>query len=150
MGVRYPPVMPAKAGIQAFLLDSRQSLSPQAFGGEHAGMTSEDIGHLHNVALHSETISRLPRSPRGIEGETGERAGSCFDTSQVRTMTLPIGFAIGTKGGVRRIDDIDVSAGIHVAPDDILFDDQGIAFESVSHRLRHEENISGAVRTRFN
>jgi hypothetical protein len=26
-------------------LDSRQSLSPQALGGEHAGMISRDYGH---------------------------------------------------------------------------------------------------------
>jgi hypothetical protein len=32
-------VMLAKAGIQVYLLDSRQSLSPQALSGEHAGMT---------------------------------------------------------------------------------------------------------------
>ena len=45
MGVYPLPVMPAKAGIQAFLLDSRQSLSPQVLGGEHAGMTFWDNGH---------------------------------------------------------------------------------------------------------
>jgi hypothetical protein len=39
-------VMLAKAGIQSYLLDSRQSLSPQALGGEHAGMTHQDKGHF--------------------------------------------------------------------------------------------------------
>ena len=38
--------MPAKAGIQALLLESRQGLSPQALGGEHAGMTTGDNGHF--------------------------------------------------------------------------------------------------------
>ena len=37
MGIRIPVVMPAKAGIQALLLDSRQ---------EHAGMTIRDHGHF--------------------------------------------------------------------------------------------------------
>ena len=55
MGAQYSAVMPAKpvpaifrrgADIQAFLLDSRQSLSPQALGGEHAGMTSWGNRHF--------------------------------------------------------------------------------------------------------
>jgi hypothetical protein len=36
MGVRFPPVMPAQAGIQSLHLDSRQ---------KHAGMTIWDYGH---------------------------------------------------------------------------------------------------------
>jgi hypothetical protein len=59
--------MPAKAGIQAFLLDSRQSLSPQALGGEHAGMTSWGHGHFilwscTEVLDMNETGDALPGS----------------------------------------------------------------------------------------
>jgi hypothetical protein len=40
------PVMPSKAGTRAFLLDSRQSLSPQALDGEHAGTVFWDNKHF--------------------------------------------------------------------------------------------------------
>ena len=49
MGVRYPNVMPAKAGIQAFLLDSRQ---------KHAGMTFGTSGTL----LHGSVLSGILNS----------------------------------------------------------------------------------------
>jgi hypothetical protein len=48
MGDRYPTVMPAKAGVQAFLLDSRQ---------KHAGMTSGiSVTSLYGAVLRSTSI----------------------------------------------------------------------------------------------
>jgi hypothetical protein len=43
-----------EGGIQAFFLDSRQSLSPQVPGGEHAGNDVSGLWSLYSVELYLE------------------------------------------------------------------------------------------------
>jgi hypothetical protein len=59
MSVQSPPVIPAKASIQAFLLDSRQ---------KHAGMTLRDKGHFIVLSF---TKQLLPSQDKFLHAVTG-------------------------------------------------------------------------------
>ena len=110
----------------------------------------DDVLHEDLLVVHL----RHPRSdgdPVGA-GEGGNIAAACrFDNERDPRPLLefvladaPVKFDAGILH-VAEVDHVvDVAVGVHVAPGDGLFNDQGIVLESVSHRVRSVDKVSKA------